>query len=115
VIWNLHGVLERVLLLLKELSGHDWLDGCKWAIRYSVQNKNLRYDGSFFPTLNYDFILPFVYVHCIFRSSTIELFKQHKDYYYYNNDALERIDPLDFGRYQLHFIIDEVSFCFLMT
>jgi hypothetical protein len=104
--------LERVLLLLKELSGQDWVDGCRWAIRYSVQNKNLRYDGSFFPILNYDFILPFVYVHCIFRSSTIELFKQLKDYY--KNEAPNRRDPLYYtGKSQNLF--DNVSFCFLMT
>jgi hypothetical protein len=113
VLWNLHGELERVLLLLKELSGQDWVDGCRWAIRYSVQNKNLRYDGSFFSTLNYDFILPFVYVHCIFRSSTIEMFKQLKDYY--KNDAPERSDRLYFGSEKLVFNVKEVSFCFLMT
>lgn len=66
VLWNLHGELERVLLLLKELSGQDWVDGCRWAIRYSVQNKNL--------------------------SSTIELFKQLNDYY--KNEAPNRRDPL---------------------
>ncbi|AES92743.2 PPR containing protein, putative [Medicago truncatula] len=87
VLWNLHGELERVLLLLKELSGQDWVDGCRWAIRYSVQNKNL--------------------------SSTIELFKQLKDYY--KNDAPERSDPLYFGSKKLVFNVDEVSFCFLMT
>jgi hypothetical protein len=112
VLFNLHGELERVLLLLKELSGQDWVDGCRWAILYSVQNKNLRYDGSFFPILNYDFILPFVYVHCIFRSSTIELFKQLKDYY--NNDAFKRGDPFYLKR-KGHDLFDEVSFCFLMT
>jgi hypothetical protein len=81
VLCNLHGELERLLLLLKELSGQDWVDGCLWAIRYSVKHKNLRYDGSLFPILNYDFILPFVYVHCIFWSSTIQLFKQLEDYF----------------------------------
>jgi hypothetical protein len=113
VLWNLHGELERVLLLLKELSGQDWVDGCRWAIRYSVQNKNLRYDGSFFPILNYDFILPFVYVHCIFRSSTIELFKQLKDYY--KNEAPNRRDPLYYYIGKSQHLFDNVSFCFLMT
>lgn len=76
VLWNLHGELERVLLLLKELSGQDWVYGCVWAIRYSVQNKNL--------------------------SSAIELFKQLKDYY--KNDAPDRGDPFYFkGKSQVLF------------
>lgn len=85
MLWNLHGELERVLLLLKELSGQDWVDGCRWAIRYSVQNKNL--------------------------SSTIELFKQLKDYY--KNDAPERSDPLYFGSKKLVFNVDEAYFLML--
>jgi len=112
VLCNLHGELETVLLLLKELSGQNWLDGCRWAIRYSVQNKNLRYDGSFFPILNSDFILPFVYVHCMFRSSTIELFKQLKDYYD-NNPSKMTIGPFYFTTRRLY-VFNEVSFCFLM-
>ncbi|KEH20239.1 hypothetical protein MTR_8g070020 [Medicago truncatula] len=85
VLWNLHGELERVLLLLKELSGQDWVNGCRWAIRYSVQNKNL--------------------------SSTIELFKQLMDYY--KNDAPERSDPLYFGSKKLVFNVDEAYFLML--
>ncbi|XP_039690714.1 pentatricopeptide repeat-containing protein At4g21880, mitochondrial [Medicago truncatula] len=70
VLCNLHGELEMVILLLKELSGQDWFDGFRWAIRYSIQNKNL--------------------------SSTIELLKQLK--VYYNNVASKRISGTSFTR-----------------
>ncbi|RHN55087.1 hypothetical protein MtrunA17_Chr5g0413891 [Medicago truncatula] len=61
---------QMVILLLKELSGQDWFDGFRWAIRYSIQNKNL--------------------------SSTIELLKQLK--VYYNNVASKRISGTSFTR-----------------
>ena len=114
MLCNLHGELETVLLLLKELSGQDWFDGCRWAIRYSVQNKNLRYGGSFFTILNSDFILPFVYVHCIFRSSTIELFKQLEDYYK-NLDESESESGTFYFTAKRRNVFNEVSFCFLIT
>ncbi|RHN44095.1 putative pentatricopeptide [Medicago truncatula] len=47
--------LMRSLLLLTELSGEDWVQGCKIVIQFSVENKNL--------------------------SSTIEMFKQLMDYF----------------------------------
>ncbi|XP_039690584.1 pentatricopeptide repeat-containing protein At4g04790, mitochondrial-like [Medicago truncatula] len=84
VLCNLHGELERVLLLLKELSGQDWVDGFSWAIRYSVQNKNL--------------------------SSTIQLFKQLKEYY--KNDAFKRGDPFYLKR-KGHDFFDEAYFLIL--
>jgi hypothetical protein len=87
VLCNLHGELERGLLLCTELSGEDWVQGCEMVLRYSVQYKNLRYEY-FFPILKYDFILPFVYVHCIFRSYTIEMCKQLKDHF--ESDAFKR-------------------------
>jgi hypothetical protein len=107
----LHGELERGLLLRTELSGEDWVQGCEMFMRYSVQYKNLRYDIIFFPILKYDFILPFVYVHCIFHSSTIEMFKQLKDHF--ESDAFKRENL--FGGSSMYSLCVEVSFCFLMT
>ena len=53
----LHGELERGLLLRTELSGEDWVEGCKMVMRYSIQYKNLRYDIIFWVNMSLSHVI----------------------------------------------------------